>query len=135
MPARTKAKRWSLRLFLLADLEPAVRVAAAEALTNVCSDAVSSGSANKVVAHAVIALIGSLKDPERSVREAAANGLGSIASLKGADDVIDCRAVIAALAAMLAIRIGTWAHSIPVRSWRRLPRSSAIRTTSFARSC
>ena len=69
----------------LADMEPAVRVAAVEALTNLCSDAVSSGSANKVVAHAVIALIGSLKDPERSVREAAANGLGSITPLKGRD--------------------------------------------------
>jgi HEAT repeat protein len=86
----------------LADLEPEVRVAAAEALTNGCTDAVAAGSANKVVAHAVIALIGSLRDPERSVREAAANGLGSIVSLKGADGLIDCRAVTAALAAMLS---------------------------------
>ena len=86
----------------LIDAEPQVRVAAVEALTSLCSDAVADGSADQVAADVVKALIGTLRDPDRETRKAAVTSLGSIAFLEGIASVIDRRAVIRELTTALA---------------------------------
>jgi hypothetical protein len=59
----------------LGDKDARVRTAAAAALGPIGSDTASSGEEREAVGAAIMALLGSLKDPDPSVRAAAANAL------------------------------------------------------------
>ena len=76
-------------------------MAAVEALTSLCSDAVADGSADQVAADVVKALIGVLRDPDLETRKAAVTSLGTIGFLEGIAGVIDRRAVIRELTTAL----------------------------------
>jgi HEAT repeat protein len=65
----------------LADRDAAVRRAAAQALGNVGSSAAKSGTQAEVVREAAQGLLGALKDPEASVRIAAAGSLRILAGI------------------------------------------------------
>jgi HEAT repeat protein len=83
----------------LNDAEPEVRVAAAEALNPLISDAVAHGTALTEVRAAVTGLCEALRDRETIVRIAAAEALGFIAYSSGASSAIDIDALVASLAA------------------------------------
>ncbi len=110
----------------LGDKDARVRAAAATALGPIGSDTFSSGSDQESVRAAIMALLGSLKDPEPSVRSAAANALMNL-PVAGKAPVVDPRAVMAILVERLgdpdpqtrlaAIQImaalGPWAEGDP----------------------
>jgi HEAT repeat protein len=86
----------------LVDLEPSVRIAAAEALASLGSDAWASRSNRGLNADIAVALRGALNDPESSVRKAAVENLGTLVALKGVDGAIDRDAALRDIAAALA---------------------------------
>jgi HEAT repeat protein len=81
----------------LGDEDTRTRTAAAVALGAIGTDAVRAGSLDDLARRAIAALLGALKDPEPSVRVAAANALSSIVSSKKADRLIDPKATVVAL--------------------------------------
>ena len=87
----------------LGDENARVRTAAAVALGPIGSDTSSSGSDRDAVRAAIMALLGSLKDPEPSVRAAAANALMGL-PMGEMPAFIDPRAVMAILVERLGDR-------------------------------
>jgi HEAT repeat protein len=85
----------------LKDSKAEVRVAAAESLRPLVSDASRNGSPSGTARGAISALIASLTDRNPEVRLAAANTLAYIASSINSDDSSDLMPVMTALAAML----------------------------------
>ncbi len=85
----------------LRDSDARVRAAAAVAVGPICTDAAASGSDREAIRDAIMALLGCLKDPEPSVRVAAANALMSL-PMGGRPAIIDHGTVMAILVDRIA---------------------------------
>ena len=119
-------------IVVLGDEDAQVRSKAAKALGYIGTDALKSGSLDDMVRGAMTSLLGSLKDPEPSVRVAAANALASIISSEKSAGLIDHKAALITFTESLSDRdaavryaalgpLGFWSHrrrgSTRPRSW------------------
>jgi HEAT repeat protein len=86
----------------LNDADPEVRVAAAEALNPVISNAVANGTAPTAIRDALTGLQRALRDRDADVRIAAASVLGFISQSSGSARVIDIDTVVSSLASSLS---------------------------------